>query len=138
MGDHTGTNVRADALQRALRTLWQGFLLDALAAIGVGLLLLIDGGDVMSPVFWGGVGALVAKSLLVSLASYLARLKVPPKPLAPAAGAPASIPVPNGGLLPDGGVNITGGELLVTRGGQINLHAQGLPPELQPQPTKPK
>ena len=73
---------RADALQRAFRTLWQGFGVDAIAAIGVGLLLLLDGNaDVLSPVFWGGVGVLIVKSFLVALASYLQRLRKAPAPL---------------------------------------------------------
>lgn len=72
---------RADAAQRALRTLWQGFGTDALIAIGAGLVLLLDGGDVLSPVFWGAFGVLIIKSVLVALASYLQRLKSAPKPL---------------------------------------------------------
>lgn len=72
------TSTKADALQRALRTLWQGFGVDALIAIGVGLTLLLDTGDVVSPVFWAGLGVLIVKSVLVSLASYLARLRKAP------------------------------------------------------------
>lgn len=81
MGDHVDevAAVRADALDRALRTLWQGVGVDALVAIGAGGLVLLDGGDVMSPTFWGAMGILVAKSFLVSGASYLARLKIAPK-----------------------------------------------------------
>lgn len=81
MAAHALTVTKADALQRALRTLWQGFGIDALIAIGAGLLLLLDGGDVLSPVFWGGVLVLIIKSLLVSLASYLQRLRKAPAPL---------------------------------------------------------
>lgn len=72
---------RADAIQRALRTLWQGFGVDAAGAVGVGLLLLLNGGDVTSPVFWGAVGVLIIKSILVALASYMQRLRKAPKPL---------------------------------------------------------
>ncbi|WP_157875205.1 hypothetical protein [Arthrobacter sp. PAMC 25486] len=72
---------KADAVQRALRTLWQGFGFDAVAAIGAGLLLLLDGGDVLSPVFWGAFGVLIIKSVLVAFASYLQRLRKAPKPL---------------------------------------------------------
>ncbi|POH58931.1 hypothetical protein [Arthrobacter glacialis] len=72
---------KADAIQRALRTLWQGFGTDALIAIGAGLMLLLNSGDVLSPVFWGAVGVLVIKSVLVALASYLQRLGKAPKPL---------------------------------------------------------
>ncbi|SEE27336.1 hypothetical protein SAMN04489740_1015 [Arthrobacter alpinus] len=72
---------KADALQRALRTLWQGFGMDALIAIGGGLLLLLNTGDVTSPLFWAAVGVLVVRSVLMSLAAYLQRLGKAPKPL---------------------------------------------------------
>ena len=75
------SNAKADALQRALRTLWQGFGVDALIAIGAGLLLLLDGGDVLSGVFWAGLGVLILKSVLTSAASYLVRLRKAPAPL---------------------------------------------------------
>lgn len=79
MADHLGQPaVRADALERAWRTLWQGFLVDALIAIGTGLTLMVQDADLTSPQFWAGVGLLVGKSLLVSVASYLARLRVAP------------------------------------------------------------
>ena len=80
-GRPVATIDRADAIQRALRTLWQGFGTDALIAIGAGLVLLLDGGDVLSPVFWGGVGVLIIKSVLVALASYLQRLRKEPPAL---------------------------------------------------------
>lgn len=72
---------QADAWQRALRTLWQGIGTDALVAIGAGMVLLLDGGDVTSPLFWGAFGVLIIKSVLVALASYLQRLRKAPKPL---------------------------------------------------------
>ena len=68
-----------DALDRAWRTLWQGFILDGLSAAGGGLILLLADGDLTSPLFWGSVGLLFAKSLAMSFASFLARLKVEPK-----------------------------------------------------------
>ena len=80
-GRRVATIDRADAIQRAFRTLWQGFGTDALIAIGAGLVLLLDGGDVLSPVFWGGVGVLIIKSVLVALASYLQRLRKEPAAL---------------------------------------------------------
>jgi hypothetical protein len=58
------------------RTLWQGFIVDALVAIGLGLAVLLSTGDLMSPAFWGAVGLLVGKSFLTALASWLTRLKV--------------------------------------------------------------
>lgn len=66
------------------RTLWQGFAVDALAAIGLGLVVLLGDGDITSPAFWSAVGILVGKSFLTSLASYLTRLK-PVLPEAPSA-----------------------------------------------------
>ncbi|ALV45841.1 hypothetical protein MB46_10450 [Arthrobacter alpinus] len=83
---------KADALQRAFRTLWQGFGTDALIAIGAGLVLLVNTGDVTSGVFWGGVGVLVIKSVLVALASYLQRLGKAPAPL-PVAPLPEPDPL---------------------------------------------
>lgn len=58
------------------RTLWQGFIVDALVAIGVGLTTLVATGDLTSPVFWGALGLMVGKSFLTALASWLTRLKV--------------------------------------------------------------
>lgn len=57
------------------RTLWQGFIIDALAAIGLGLGTLLATGDLLSPVFWTALGLLVAKSFLTSIASWLTRLR---------------------------------------------------------------
>lgn len=81
-GKRVATADKADAVQRALRTLWQGFGTDALIAIGAGLVLLLDGGDVLSPVFWGAVAVLIIKSVLVAFASYLQRLRKAPTPIA--------------------------------------------------------
>lgn len=80
MADHLASNLKfLDALDRAWRTLWQGFIVDALVAVGVGLLLLLETGDITSPLFWSGVAVLVGKSFAVSFASFLSRLKVDPK-----------------------------------------------------------
>lgn len=79
MGDHTLTNDKADALIRAGRTLWTSVGVDAAVAIGAGTLLLLDGGDPTNPVFWGALGALVVRSVVTSVATYFARLKVTPK-----------------------------------------------------------
>ena len=82
MADHAAVQGNAkflDALDRAWRTLWQGFILDGLSAAGGGLILLLADGDLTSPLFWGSVGLLFAKSLAMSFASFLARLKVDPK-----------------------------------------------------------
>ena len=88
MGKHVSTEKvtalinaedRADALNRAGRTLWQGIGIDAGVAIGLGTTVLLESGDVMSPIFWGTLGVLVVKSILTSVASYLTRLGVAPK-----------------------------------------------------------
>lgn len=60
------------------RTLWQGFIVDALIAIGLGLSFLLTDGDITSPAFWGAVGVLVGKSFLTSIASWLTRFKAAP------------------------------------------------------------
>lgn len=60
------------------RTLWQGFIVDALAAIGLGLSVLLGTTDPASPVFWTLAWGIVAKSFLTALASYLTRLKAAP------------------------------------------------------------
>lgn len=74
---------KADALQRAVRTLWQGFGTDALVAIGAGLVLLLGDVEVTSTAFWAALGVLILKSFLTALASYLQRLKSAPKPVEP-------------------------------------------------------
>jgi hypothetical protein len=82
MADHEAVASNAkflDALDRAWRTMWQGFILDALVAIGMGLLVLLETGDLSSPLFWSAVALLVGKSFAMSFASFLARLKVDPK-----------------------------------------------------------
>lgn len=68
-----------DALDRAWRTFKQAVLVDALIVIGAGVLTLMDQMDPSSTQFWAAVGGLVIKSLLTSTASYLHRLKTPPK-----------------------------------------------------------
>jgi hypothetical protein len=81
LGDHVveKSPVHADALERAARTLWTGIGVDAAVAIGSGVLIEMQGGDVTSPAFWAAIGGLVVKSILTASASYLVRLKVEPK-----------------------------------------------------------
>ena len=82
MGDHEAVQSNAkflDALDRAWRTLWQGFILDGLTTAGAGMVVLLSDGDITSPVLWGSVALLFGKSLAMSFASFLARLKVDPK-----------------------------------------------------------
>jgi ribose/xylose/arabinose/galactoside ABC-type transport system permease subunit len=78
MADHLAPSVVGDAFERAWRTLWQGFIVDGLAAAGTGLVLLLSDADLSSPVFWNLAALMVAKSLAVSFASFLARLKSTP------------------------------------------------------------
>lgn len=85
MADHAAPSVIPDALERALRTLWQGFLVDGLSIAGTGLLLLLADADLTSPLFWQAAGLLLAKSILTSFASFLARLKSTPKESTPLA-----------------------------------------------------
>jgi hypothetical protein len=81
MGDHSFTQspVHADAVNRALRTLWTGFGVDAATAIGAGTLLLVNEVDVNSELFWTSMGVLALKSIVTSFASYLVRLNITPK-----------------------------------------------------------
>jgi len=79
MANHAAPSIIPDAVERALRTLWQGFIVDGLSTAGAGLIILLADGDLTSPLFWGAAGLMVAKSLLVSFASFLARLKSTPK-----------------------------------------------------------
>ena len=70
----------SDALNRAWRTLYAGFILDALVLIGAGLTDLLTSADITTQAFWVTLGVLVVKSVLTSAASFLLRLKVAPKP----------------------------------------------------------
>lgn len=84
MGKHEASpSIIPDALERATRTLWQGFLVDGLSAAGTALLILLMDGDLTSPLFWSAAGLMVAKSILVAFASFLARLKSTPKESVP-------------------------------------------------------
>lgn len=80
MADHVApSSVKMDALNRALRTLYVGFGVDALALIGAGLLDLLNTVEVTAQAFWVALLVLVVKSVLSALGSYLLRLKVAPK-----------------------------------------------------------
>lgn len=81
MADHSSGELPewVDAIVRAWRTFYVSVGVDILMSIGVGLLLLLDGADVLSPVFWAGVIALILRSVVTGVATYWARLKMPPK-----------------------------------------------------------
>lgn len=83
MADHAAPSVIPDAFERALRTLWQGFIVDGLSVGGTGLILLLADADLTNPLFWQAAGLLMAKSVLVSFASFLARLNSTPKESSP-------------------------------------------------------
>jgi hypothetical protein len=82
MGNHIAPSSVLDAVASTpwARTLWQGLIVDALGAIGIGLAALLVTGDINSPAFWSAFGVLVGKSFLTSLASYLTRFKEPKQP----------------------------------------------------------
>lgn len=84
MADHDAVASNAkflDALDRAWRTFKQGVLVDALSIIGGGTLVLLQSGDVMSPAFWSAVGILTVKTFVMTIASFLHRMKSAPKTL---------------------------------------------------------
>lgn len=109
---HVEVTVQSDARQRAMNTLWQGFGVDAVALIGMGLTELLSTADVTSGFFWSALGILVLKSLLTSVATFLVRMKRPvvsdPVPATAAdvqlqvgfAAAPAQVVMVNPGPLP--------------------------------------
>lgn len=77
----TDTTTKADAKQRSLRTLAQGLAIDVAVAVGTGAtatLATIEGNDLLAAGAWIALGASVLKSGLTAVASYLARLKLPP------------------------------------------------------------
>lgn len=69
---------RADAIDRAWRTFKQNILIDAAAATGTGVLVLMDKIDPTSPGFWPLVGGIALRSFVAAGASYLHRLKSDP------------------------------------------------------------
>jgi hypothetical protein len=77
MGNHAASSTFFDKIASTpwMRTLWQGFIVDALGAIGLGLLTILGTTDPTDPVFWTLAGALVAKSFITALASWFTRIK---------------------------------------------------------------
>jgi hypothetical protein len=71
-------SVKADAINRAARTLYTAFGADALLLIGAGLLELLNSVEITAQAFWVGLGLLVVKSVLTAFGSYLLRLKKAP------------------------------------------------------------
>lgn len=77
MGTHSSEQW-SDALTRALRTFYASVGMDIMVAIGAGLVILLNTGDPLTPVFWLAFAGLVVRSILTAWATYWARLKVPP------------------------------------------------------------
>lgn len=78
MADHVAPNVKFDALNRMWRTFYVAIGFDAALLIGAGLTELLSNGDVTTSAFWITFGVLIGKSVLISLASFLLRLKKAP------------------------------------------------------------
>ena len=87
-----------DAQNRAFRTFLQGIAVDVLAAVSLAAYTLLTSTDAFS---WALLGALVAKSAAIAVASFVMRRFVDasgiPTPL-----PPADIPVENPPLVPWG------------------------------------
>ena len=69
----------ADATARSFRTFFQGIAVDGLIAVSLVLLAWLPDADLSSREAWAVLGISVAKTLLTAVASYVSRLKVPPK-----------------------------------------------------------
>ena len=78
MGAHVSEQW-GDAVIRGLRTFYTSVGVDILLAIGAGLTMLLNGGDPMTPAFWVAVAGLIVRSIVTGVATYLARLKMPPR-----------------------------------------------------------
>jgi uncharacterized membrane protein len=68
----------SDAFVRAWRTFYVSIGVDILAAVGTGILLMLDGADMLSPAFWMAVLALLLRSIVTACATYWVRQKFPP------------------------------------------------------------
>jgi hypothetical protein len=82
MSEPTPAEIHADAKNRSVRTLAQGLAIDLLVAVGATIVAVVatwDGDDILALSSWVVLGAAVGKSVLTAGASYLARLKLPPK-----------------------------------------------------------
>lgn len=77
----TGVNtvpVKKDALNRAVRTFFQGLLIDLTATVGV--IIAMGAGDIhWTKEWWYGFFLLIGKTVVAGVVSYIARLMVKPK-----------------------------------------------------------
>lgn len=95
--------VRADARQRAFRTLAQGLpaalIVTLVVAIGTATLPLVTSAQpeaVFTGDFWVMVGAVAAQAALTALLSYAARFQLPPAPTGPIMVPEPETPEPAG------------------------------------------
>lgn len=82
------TALKADARNRALRSIVQGLAVDVLVAVATALLLWLPDADLSSGEAWIVLGVALAKTVMQAVASYVMRLKLDgspvPTPLPPA------------------------------------------------------
>lgn len=82
------TALKADARNRALRSIVQGLAVDVLVAVATALLLWLPDADLSSREAWIVLGTALAKTVMQAVASYVMRLKLDgsavPTPLPPA------------------------------------------------------
>ena len=69
----------ASAKSRGIRTLLQGLLFDILLGLALVVLPIVKDLDLSTGAAWAVLGGSLAKSVLMSVFSYVARLKVTPK-----------------------------------------------------------
>lgn len=69
----------ADAINRAWRTFVQGLFLDVVVAVVMVASVAVSDGVEWTSTYWLALAGLVAKTVVTSLVSYLARTLVPPK-----------------------------------------------------------
>lgn len=72
------TAIKADARERAVRTLTTSLGIDLLVGVGIVATDWIGDADILSAAAWSTLGVLVAKSAITAVASYLVRLRVAP------------------------------------------------------------
>ena len=88
MAKHATPATRADARNRALRTLLQGLATDVLVALAAALLAWLPDADITSREAWAAIGVTLAKTALTAAASWVMRAKLDasglPTPLPPA------------------------------------------------------
>ena len=92
--------VVADAKSRGWRTFWQGLAIDVFAAL-LAVLATLTGLDPFARETWIIIGALAVKTLIQTVISYLARLRVTPTIRGPEGDKMAVMPIPRPMLVSD-------------------------------------